>query len=351
MTGLDSCWCHPHVHSRYSFRDGLAHVESLVAKAAFMGQPGIALTDHGILYGMPNLFEAAKMYRIKAIPGMEGYEAAVEWDFDMERDGEVFKIKWADLGDRARYYHITLWALTPEGWENLVWLHTNSFRTEYHPTVRGKPLIDRKSLSEHSAGLAVGLGCIASRTNQTLIKGDEDQAYEAAKYYADVFEDRCFMEIMGNLPDQVALQRGQRRIAHRLGIDVLAANDVHYLDRADGVEDGPHHVLVRSRAFKKADTEASTDKSDDGFGQWYGSDGFFLKSAQQMLETGFTRPDLEASMKLLGMLDFDFDSLPAPQPPAPQVPMLGDDPAFDAYCMSVYEDEAEVRRLAGDLMA
>ncbi|HEY6892499.1 MAG TPA: PHP domain-containing protein [Solirubrobacter sp.] len=348
----DSCFCHPHVHSRNSMRDGLAHIEDLIAKAALLGQPGMALTDHGVLFGMPDLFKAAKAWGIRAIGGMEAYEAAVPWDFDMERDGAVFNVKWADLGDRHRYHHITLWALDLTGWKNLVWLHTNSYRTENHPTQRGKPLVSRKDLAEHSEGLMIGLGCIASKTNQALIRDGEDAAYEQARFYVDAVGDRCVMELMANTADQVALLRGQRRVARRLGIECIGSNDVHYLDRKHGVENGAHHTLVKSRRFKKADTEESGDKSDDGFGSWYGSDGFYLKSAAQMMATGFEARDLTNTVDLLlSRVSFDFDALPAPSPPTPQVPLLGDLPEFDAYCLSVYEDDARARRMLDGLIA
>lgn len=346
----DASFCHCHTHSRYSFRDGLAHVEDLVAKAAWLGQPGIGLTDHGVLYGTPDLMKACGEFGIKALTGTEAYEA-VPHAFDMERDGEVFKVKWSDLGDRHRYFHVTLWVVSLAGWRNLVWLHTNSYTTAFHPSQRGKPLIDRASLEAHSEGLAMGLGCIASRSNQALMRGDEDAAYEAARWNAEVFEGRCWMELMGNTPEQVALQRGQRRLAARLGIPVVATNDVHYLDRKDGAEHGSHHTLVKSRRFKKADTEQSGDMSDDGFGSWYGSDGFFLKSAQEMLETGFTPADLEQSVALLDRVDFDFDALPKPSPPTPDVPEHGAAPEFDIWYHQAINDRERLLGMAGDLLA
>lgn len=348
----DSAFAQLHVHSRNSFRDGLAHVPDLVCKACLMGQPAMGLTDHGVLYGMPDLFKAAHDYGIRAVGGMEAYEAAVPWDFDMERDGGVFAVKWADLGDAHRYHHITLWALDLTGWKNLVWLHTHSFSTAMHPSQRGKPLIDRRSLSEHSEGLMLGLGCIASKTNQALIRDGEDAAYEQASFYAELLGDRCVMELMANTADQIALLRGQRRVARRLGIECVAVNDVHYLDRRHGVENGPHHTLVKSRLHKKAGTEQSADKSDDGFGQWYGSDGFYLKSAAEMLQTGFEPRDLTNTVDLVvARAAFDFDALPAPSPPIPQVPLLGDLPEFDRYCLSVYDDPTQSARLIGDLVS
>jgi DNA polymerase-3 subunit alpha len=305
-----------------------------------MGQPGIALTDHGVMYGMPSLFKACATNYIQPVPGMEAYEA-VPHEFDIERDGEVFKVKWADLGGRHRYYHITLWAMNLTGWLNLVALHTRSFRTEFHPSQRGKPLLDRAGLEQHNEGLMMGLGCIASRTNQAILQEGEEPAYWHAKWNAEVFEGRCYMELMGNLPEQVGLQRAQRRIAKRLGIPCVAVNDVHYLDRQDGVQNGPHHVLVRSRRFKKADTEQSGDMSDAGFGEWYGSDGFYLKSAQEMLQTGFTPADLEQSIAILDRVDFDFEALPEPKPPEPVVPEPGELPEFDDWIAGLDPADAE----------
>jgi DNA polymerase-3 subunit alpha len=320
------------VHSTNSFKDGLSPVGDLVERAVELNQPGIGLTDHGVLFGAPDLFKHTRKHGIKGAIGMEIYEAAVPWDFDMERDGEIFKVKWADLDGRDRYYHLTLWAMNATGWRNLCALHTRAWSTDYHPTVRGKPLVDRASLAEHSDGLIVGLGCPASRTNVALARGSEEDAYNAAKYYAEVFGDRAYMELMGNLPEQQALIRGQRRVAERLGMLTVADNDVHYRDRADGAKQAAHHVLVQARAFKKADTEQSAERSDDGFGEWYGSDGFYMKSGEEMLATGgFEVTDITRSVEILDRIDFDFDALPKPKPPIAAVPAPGDDPAFDAW--------------------
>jgi DNA polymerase-3 subunit alpha len=329
--GIDCCQLH--CHSSYSFKDGLNLPSELVERAAELGQPGFGLTDHGVLFGAPALFSACKQYGIKGVIGMEAYEA-VPHEFDMERDGEIFKIKWADLNGRDRYYHLTIWVLNEIGWRNLCELHTRAWTRQYNPSQRGKPLLDRASMERHNEGLMIGLSCMASRTSVTLARHNEDAAYEAAKWYVDVFgPDRVVMEIMGNLPEQQSAIRGQRRVANRLGIHVVATNDVHYRDRIDGVENGPHHTLVQARAFKKADTEQATDRADDGFGQWYGSDGFYLKTGEEMLATGgFQIDEITRSCEILDKVDFDFDALPKPKPPIAAIPEPGEDPAFDAYC-------------------
>lgn len=322
--------CQLHVHSTNSFKDGLTPVSEMVEHAAELGMPGMGLTDHGVLFGAPQLFQACAKHNIKGVIGMEAYEA-VPHAFDLERDGSVFKIKWADLNGVYRYFHLTLWVLNRAGWVNLCALHARAWSSEYHPTVRGKPLIDRASLEAHSEGLMIGLGCMASRTSQVLASQGEEEAYKTAKWYVDTFPGRVVMEVMGNLPEQVALMHSQRRIAKRLGIPCMGTNDVHYKEQAEGVENGPHHILVQARAFKKADTEQSTERSDDGFGQWYGSDGFYLKTGAEMLATGFLPAEIEQTVAVLDRVDFDFSDLPKPKPPIAQVPQPGDEPEFDAW--------------------
>ncbi len=314
-----------------SFKDALNGVDELVEAAAAMGHPGMGLTDHGVVFGAPELFSQTKKHGIKGVIGMEGYEA-VPHAFDMERDGDIFKIKWADLNGKDRYYHITLWVLNAKGWENLCALHSRSWTRAYFPTQRGKPLLDRASIERYSEGLAIGLGCMASRTNQLLSRGLDEEAYKLAQWYANVFQGRCWIEVHNVLPEQQALIRAQRKLAKRLGIPCVWTGDVHYVDQADGRKDGPHHMLVQARAFKKAGTEQTTERSDDGFGQWYGSDGFYMKDGQAALDSGGIQiPDLTETLAILDMVDFRFDELNRPKPPIAVVPAPGEDAAFDAW--------------------
>ena len=321
-------YCHLHTHSSRSFKDGLAPVDELVDRAVLLGQPGIALTEHGHMHSAAQLALQTKDKPIKPVFGMEIYEAVPE-EWVLERDAEILKRPW-DSG-LPRYHHLTVWVQDVHGWRNLCALHSQSYTAEYKP--KNQPLIDRASLAAHQEGLMIGLGCIASKTNYTLQREGVNAAYKEAEWYVDVFgQDRVFMEVMGNLPDQQALIHGQRQIAQKLGIEVVATNDTHYLDEADGVEHGNHHILVQARKFKKKDTEDSADKSDDGFGSWYGSSEFYMKSAQEMLETPGLKPDeVERALKILDLVEFDFHDLPVPKPPKAPVPEKGEDPIFDDW--------------------
>jgi DNA polymerase III subunit alpha len=321
---------HLHCHSAYSFYDGLATVDELVGKAAMLGQPGIALTDHGNAFGAAAFFSACDKHGIQGMIGMEAYEA-VPHSFDMERDGKIFNVKWADLNGQDRYYHITLWVKDAVGWGNLCRLHSQSFSADYFPSQRGKPLIDRASLERYNEGLMIGLGCAASRTNRALARGEDP--YGHARWYADVFGDRAYVEVMANLQEQQALLRDQRKLAQRLGLSVVATNDVHYVDRADGRERGPHHTLVQARFHRKSqEAEQSGDKSDAGFGQWYGSDGFYLKSYDEFLDTGGLMPDeIDRTVEVWDRADFHLKQVVSPKPPVAPVPQIGEDRDFDAY--------------------
>jgi DNA polymerase III subunit alpha len=321
-------FCHLHCHTSRSFFDGLTPVEDLVERCAELEQPGMAITDHGNVFAAAQFFKACGKQGVKGMIGMEAYEA-VPHAWDREEHKEIYKRRF---GEGPRYFHLTMWVQDLQGWENLCALHTISYTHNFKP--RNQPLIDRATLERHSEGIMIGLGCMASRTNQVLKHDGVDAAYEAAKWYPEVFGDRVYMELMGNLPEQQALLRDQRKLATRLGVERVATNDIHYRDREDGVEHGAHHVLVQARAFKrKRGAERSEDKSDAGYGRWYGTDEFYMKSGQDMLATGGLQKDeIAQTVEVLDRTSFDFSQLHQPAPPIAPIPETGADPEFDAFC-------------------
>lgn len=258
---------------------------------------------------------------------MEAYEA-VPHEWDAERDKAILTRQWD--GGQSRYFHLTIWVADLTGWRNLCQLHSQSFTKNFRP--KNQPLLDRASLERHSDGLMIGLGCMASRVNRALATDGLDDAYKAAKWYTEVFEDRVYCEVMANLPEQQALLRDQRKLAKKLGRPTVATNDVHYLERSDGAEGGTHHILVQARAHRKKDVEKTDDKSEAGYGKWYGTDEFYLKSAQQMKETsGLQEDEVERTGEVMARCEFDFSGLTHPAPPVAPVPEPGEDKAFDKW--------------------
>jgi DNA polymerase III alpha subunit len=155
----------------------------------------------------------------------------------------------------------------------------------------------------------------------------------AADWYAEVYEDRFYVEVMANIPEQMRLLAPQRTIAKYYHRPTVGTNDVHYLLRSDGVINGPHHVLVQARKYRSAaTTEASSgDQSDDSFGSWYGSDEYFMKTRTEMLESGLHASEVDATLEILDRVEFDFYTLPQPEAPSAYIPEPGEDPAFDRY--------------------
>jgi DNA polymerase-3 subunit alpha len=323
--------CQLHCHSSLSFKDGLASEKALVERAAELEMPGLGLTNHGHLFAAHRFASACAEHGIKPILGMEAYEA-VSHTFDTDLAGpdhQLFKAKYDP--NVPRYFHLTIWVINQKGWENLCALHTLSYTRAYKP--KNQPLIDRATLEQHSEGLIIGLGCPASRTNQALEHG-YNSAVDAAKWYFEVFgKDRVCVEVMTALPEQVAHIADQRKLARYFGAQTVGTNDVHYLRQKDGVPNGPHHILVQARKYRSAEvaTDVSGDKSDDAFGSYYGSDQFYLKTREEMLESGLFVAEVDATMAIMERVEFDFNAMPEPEPPKAAVPEPGEDLAFDSW--------------------
>lgn len=327
-----------------SFKDGLAPPSELVDRAVELGQPAFGLTDHGCLFGAPSLFKACKGKPIKGIIGMEVYEAVphqidpnlefADKDSDDYKRSEAYRFKQKYDPLNPRYYHLTLWAMNLKGWENLCALHTLSWDELHKP--KNQPLVDRYSLERHSEGIICGLGCPASRVNRSLAEQGYDAAVREAEWYIGVFGDRAYVEVMAVLDDQLAALRSQRKLAKHFGATALGVNDVHYKDRADGVENGAHHILVQARRFGSKATADENDRDSDDksgvtYGEWYGSDGFFLKDRDEMLQSGLLAPELDATLEVAARVDFDFDEMIKPAKPQALVPELGKDAEFDLW--------------------
>lgn len=324
--------CQLHVHDRRSFFDGLAPTAELVALAAELKHDAIAITNHGNVYSAPELFKECKKHGIKGIIGMEAYEVVPHtWDPDPEVTKAIFNTPYSE--DNPRYHHLTLWVQDLTGWQNMCAIHSQSFTAGFKP--KNQPLVDRATLERHSEGIMVGLGCMASRTNWAMARGEDGHA-EAA-WYKEVYGDRLYVEVMANLPEQVALIRAQRKLAAYLGRPTIATNDVHYLLQEDGVENGPHHTLVKGRYYRSKKTEivaeATNDKSDSNTNRWYGSDEFYFKSGDEMLATGgFTRDEIERTVEVAARCSFDLtEDVEVPAPPEPIIPATGEDPVFEAW--------------------
>lgn len=204
---------HLHVHSEYSLLDGLSRLEDLVHRAAEMGMPALALTDHGVLYGAVAFYQKALEAGIRPILGMEAYVARRTLQ-DREPD------------DRS-LYHLTLLAMDETGWRNLIRLATLAQLEGFYY----KPRIDKAALERHGEGLIVLSGCPSAEIPRLLAQGRTEEAEAAAAWFAERFPGRFFLELQSHpgVPELDAINRGLVALARRLGLPLVATNDVHYV--------------------------------------------------------------------------------------------------------------------------
>ncbi len=249
-----SSFVHLHVHSEYSLLDGACRVDSLCKKTANEGAPGIALTDHGVMFGAVDFYDTAKKkYGLTPIIGCEAYIAP---------RGRLDRT----VRDEA---HITLLAADDVGYKNLTTLISKGFLEGYYY----KPRIDMDLLAKYHEGLIVLSGCMSSLVAAPLLKNDYEGSKRNAKMFHDIFGDRFYMEIMRHgMPEEEAINAGLIKIARELNYPLVATNDSHYLTQGDA----PAHDVLLCIGTGKTVADTSRMK--------FFSDQFYVKSAQEMRE-------------------------------------------------------------------
>lgn len=226
MTG-DS-FCHLHNHSAYSLLDGAAKLEPMVKAAVADGQPGIALTDHGNLYGLMEFYRICRAYGINPILGLETYFA-----HDRHERGKRSTDTETINGTDKRYYHLTVLAENNVGYHNLLKLSSDSFLDGYY----FKPRADWELLEKYSEGLIVTSGCLGGPVLQELLHDRFDNALAQAARLQDIFgRDNFLIELQDHgLPEQKKTNPQLIQIARSINAPMIVANDCHYVQHDDHV--------------------------------------------------------------------------------------------------------------------
>ncbi len=228
---------HLHVHTEYSLLDGACRIGELVDKAVSFGMKALAITDHGVMYGVVDFYEACNKAGIKPVLGAEVYTAARS-RFDREP------------GLDADYGHLILLAETDEGYHNLIKIVSASFTEGFYY----KPRVDRELLRTYSRGLIALSGCLKGDVAQRILAGDIDGARDTALEFRDIFgADNYFLELQSNgMEEQRVVNAGLIRLSRELGIPVVATNDVHFIEPEDApVQD----ILMCIQTGKKLSDE------------------------------------------------------------------------------------------------
>jgi DNA polymerase-3 subunit alpha len=286
-----SDFVHLHVHSEYSLLDGAARLEKLVQKAAELGFPALALTDHGNLFGSVDFYTACEKIGVKPILGCELYVAPGS---RFERSGQDGTYEGAS--------HCTVLVRNRAGHANLMKLVSKAYLEGFYY----KPRVDRELLAQHADGLLVLSGCLNSEVSRLLAAGDEARAQETAGWYQDVFgRDHYFMEVQSHgLEEQRRVTEGTIRLARALGAPLCGTNDSHYLEAEHA---RAHEALLC--------IQTGTTMSDPK--RWrFSTEEFYLKSADEMRAVFKDLPEAYTSTLAVAercAVDLDFGQFHLPR--------------------------------------
>lgn len=270
---------HLHIHSEFSLLDGANRIKDLPVRAKELGMKAMAITDHGVMYGVIDFYKACKKEGIKPIIGCEVYVAS-RTRFDKEPQDK-------------RYYHLILLAKNNKGYQNLSKLVSLGFTEGYYY----KPRIDLEILEKYHEGIICLSGCLAGSVSQAILNGNIEEAENVAKWHKNVFGEDYYLEIQNNgVKEQVMVNQKIIQIARRLDIPIVATNDAHYLKREDAYN---HEVLLCIQTGKRI-----TDEDRMRFE----TDELYVKSPEEMSEYFKNFPDaIENTVKIAEKCNVEFE--------------------------------------------
>ena len=208
---------HLHVHTEYSLLDGFSRINELLDRCKELDMKSIAITDHGQMYGIIEFYKQAIKRGIKPIIGCEVYVS--------EKDHRI-----KDPSNK-RYYHLILLAENNQGYKNLVKIVSEAYINGFYY----KPRVSFSYIKEHTDGLIALSACLNGEINQRILENDMTEALNTAKRYQDAFgKGNFFLEVQDHgLPEQKNVNKGLKYIHNKLNIEMVATNDVHYINKDD----------------------------------------------------------------------------------------------------------------------
>jgi len=294
-----NAFVHLHVHTHYSLLDGACKIPDLVRRAKGMGMESLAITDHGCLFGVIEFFNECKKEGIKPLLGMEAYMAPGPRTERQSVNGESA-------------YHLLLLAQNIEGYRNLLKLGTTAYRDGFYY----KPRIDKQILMELRGGLIATSACLGGEIPSAFMKRDAKTAKKIAETYLEIFgPDRFFIEVQKQgLKEQDAVNPELAELAKKLGVGLVATNDVHFLNKDDHFA---HDVLCCISMGRLITDEGRLKYPTE----------LYLKSPAEMIEAlGSFDQAVENTVRIAQMCDvaLDFSKKYAPVYRVPAGALKGD---------------------------
>lgn len=288
---------HLHVHTEYSLLDGLSKIEPLIERVKELGMDSLAITDHGVMYGVVEFYKKAKEKNIKPIIGMEAYIT----NFRHNERPERSKIK---------NYHLLLLAKNNEGYKNLMKLTSIAHLEGYYY----KPRFDKEDLRKNSNGLICTSACSNGEISQLLISDNYAEAKKQAQWFLSLFGEDYYLELQRHEIDifidkapqkeikadlinmnenEKKANLGLLKISRELGIPIIATNDAHYIKKEDAFA---QDALICIATGKNV--------SDTKRMRYIDTPTFYIKSSEEMSELFKDLPDsIENTQKIADMCD------------------------------------------------
>ncbi|RHV87503.1 DNA polymerase III subunit alpha [Clostridium sp. OF09-36] len=247
---------HLHVHTEYSLLDGSCKIKELAARAKELGMDSMAITDHGVMYGVIDFYRAAREVGIKPIIGCEVYVAPGS-RFDRE-----------NTNGEDRYYHLVLLAENDTGYHNLMKIVSKGFVDGFYY----KPRVDYEVLETYHEGVIALSACLAGEVQRYLAHGMYEEACRSARHYEEIFgKGNFFLELQDHgIPTQKTVNQGLMRMSRELSMDLVATNDIHYILAEDAAA---HDILLCIQTGKKV--------SDENRMRYEGGQ-YYVKSEEEM---------------------------------------------------------------------
>ncbi len=264
---------HLHVHTGFSLLDGSGKIKDMVKRAKELGYDAMAITDHGVMYGAIDFYNACLEVGIKPVIGCEVYVAP-----------SSRHIKEGNVNDE-RYFHLILLAENNTGYNNLMKIVSKGFTEGFYY----KPRVDHELLEQYHEGIICLSACLAGEIPSSIIKGFYEEAKETALYYENVFgKGNFFLEMQDHgIPEQRTVNQALMRMHEETGIDLVVTNDVHYTYKEDYEA---HDVLLCIQTQKKVNDE---DRMR------YQAGKFYITSPEEMYELfPYAKEALENTKKI-----------------------------------------------------
>lgn len=276
---MSNNFVHLHVHTDHSFLDGCARIDRLMARAKELGMPAMAITDHGVMCGTIDFYNAARKNGINPILGIEAYfvndhKISDHPKADRKRNDDIDDIEndtsilTPENFPKNLIHHKTLLAENYEGFLNLSKLSSISYEEGFYR----KPRIDYETLAAHCKGVIGLSGCLNGVASQYLLYSDYENAKRATAKFVDIFgKENYYIEIQNHyLPAQKKILPGLVRLAREFGLKMVATNDSHYVMKHDAAA---HDAML----CIQTDSKIADEKR-----MRYPNNEFYIKSRQEM---------------------------------------------------------------------